>query len=53
MDIVAEASGGKVLLEQGDCCTQVTPAWMFKTPLAVVGFDGGFLKDEHNPAPPY
>ena len=50
--IVAEATDGKVLLEQGDCRTCVTPASTFKIPLAVIGFDSGFLTDEHSPVLP-
>jgi len=47
--IVADASDGRVLLEQGDCRTRVTPASTFKIPLAVMGFDSGFLTGEHTP----
>jgi beta-lactamase class D len=51
--IVANATDGKMLLEQGDCRTRVTPASTFKIPLAVIGFDSGFLKDEHSPVLAY
>ena len=51
--IVANATDGKLLLEQGDCRTRATPASTFKIPLAVIGFDSGFLKDEHSPVLTY
>lgn len=51
--IVADASSGEILLEEGDCRTRVTPASTFKIPLAVIGFDSGFLHDEDSPALPF
>jgi len=51
--IVADAADARVLLEQGDCRTRVTPASTFKVPLAVIGFDRGFLKHAHSPVLPY
>lgn len=51
--IVTDAADARVLLEQGDCRTRVTPASTFKVPLAVIGFDSGFLKDTHSPVLPY
>ncbi|MES2511012.1 MAG: class D beta-lactamase [Pseudomonadota bacterium] len=51
--VIADAKDGKVLLEQGDCRTRVTPASTFKIPLALMGFDSGFLKDDHTPALPF
>ena len=50
---IADGTSGKVLLEEGDCRTRVTPASTFKIPLAVIGYDSGFLKDENNPALPF
>lgn len=47
--IVADAADGRVLVEQGDCRTRVTPASTFKIPLALIGFDAGFLTGEHAP----
>jgi hypothetical protein len=44
-----ESSGGRVLLEQGDCQTRVMPASTFKIALAITGFDSGFLPDPHAP----
>ncbi|MCW6508792.1 class D beta-lactamase [Lichenifustis flavocetrariae] len=51
--IVSDGVDGKVLLERGDCRTRVTPASTFKIPLAVMGFDSGFLKDAHSPVFPF
>ncbi|MES2398823.1 MAG: class D beta-lactamase [Pseudomonadota bacterium] len=51
--VIADARDGKVLFEQGDCRTRVTPASTFKIPLALMGFDSGFLKDEHTPSLPF
>ncbi|AYG57609.1 class D beta-lactamase [Rhizobium jaguaris] len=51
--VVANAADGKVLLQQGDCATRVTPASTFKIALSLMGFDAGFLKDEHTPLLPY
>nr|WP_245504203.1 class D beta-lactamase [Lichenihabitans psoromatis] len=47
--VVADAADGKVLLEQGDCRTRVTPASTFKIPLSVMGFDSGVVQDAHTP----
>jgi beta-lactamase class D len=44
---------GQVRIEEGDCRTRVTPASTFKIPLAVMGFDSGFLTDAHTPVFPY
>lgn len=51
--IVVDAASSRILLEQGDCRTRVTPASTFKVPLAVMGFDGGFLIDAHAPVLSY
>lgn len=51
--VVADAADGKVLHQQGDCETRVTPASTFKIPLSLMGFDAGFLKDEQKPELPY
>lgn len=41
--LIADGESGAVILERGDCRTRVTPASTFKVPLAVMGFDAGFL----------
>lgn len=51
--LIADASDGRHLLEQGDCATRVTPASTFKIPLAVMGFDAGVIKDAHAPRLPF
>ena len=50
---LADAASGKMLVQEGDCETPVTPASTFKIPLALMGFDSGFLKDEHTPLLPF
>src|SRR4051812_28805672 len=50
---VADASTGKVLIEQGECKRRVTPASTFKIAISLMGYDSGFLIDEHKPALPY
>ncbi|MGZ5200546.1 MAG: penicillin-binding transpeptidase domain-containing protein [Telluria sp.] len=51
--VVAEASSGKVLVQRGDCERRVTPASTFKIALSLMGYDAGFLKDEHTPVLPF
>ncbi|TNB49459.1 class D beta-lactamase [Martelella lutilitoris] len=51
--LVADAATGAVLLEEGDCQVRVTPASTFKVPLAVMGYDAGFLKDAAHPVLAY
>jgi beta-lactamase class D len=50
---VADASTGKVLVQQGECSSRVTPASTFKIAISLMGYDSGFLKDQHTPALPY
>ncbi|MCZ2497379.1 class D beta-lactamase [Xylophilus sp. Kf1] len=47
--VIADAADGRLLLEQGDCRTRVTPASTFKIPLAVIGFESGYLTSPHAP----
>jgi len=47
--IVTDASSNRIMVEQGDCGTRVTPASTFKIALSVMGYDARFLKDEHTP----
>jgi beta-lactamase class D len=51
--LLMDATDGRVLLERGDCRSRVTPASTFKVPLAVMGFDSGFLVDAHAPVLAY
>jgi len=50
---IADAATGKVLMQRGDCRREVTPASTFKIPLSLMGYDAGFLKDEHAPELPF
>ncbi|WP_154872308.1 class D beta-lactamase [Paraburkholderia terricola] len=50
---LADARTGEVLFQQGDCSSRVTPASTFKIAISLMGFDSGFLKDEHSPTLPY
>ncbi|WP_295994057.1 class D beta-lactamase [Rugamonas sp.] len=50
---VADANNGKVIFERGECSQQVTPASTFKIAISLMGYDSGFLKDEHTPMLPY
>lgn len=51
--VAAEASTGKILVQEGDCTTRVTPASTFKIALSLMGFDAGILQDDHAPAWPF
>ena len=51
--VVADAKSGETLMQQGDCAGRVTPASTFKVALSVIGYDTGFLKDEHTPTLPF
>lgn len=50
---IADAGTGKVLLQRGDCSRRVTPASTFKIAIGLMGYDSGFLKDEHAPKLPF
>jgi beta-lactamase class D len=51
--IVANTKNGDILLQEGDCHSRVTPASTFKIAISLMGFDSGFLKDEHAPTLAY
>jgi beta-lactamase class D len=51
--VVADAKSGNVLLQEGSCNERFTPASTFKVALSVMGFDAGFLKNEHAPTLPF
>ncbi|MGY3887410.1 class D beta-lactamase [Aeromonas aquatica] len=44
---------GKPISTEGDCAAQLPPASTFKIPLALMGYDSGFLVDEQLPALPF
>lgn len=47
--MIVATTSGKILHEQGDCQSRVTPASTFKVALSLMGFDAGILKDAHHP----
>lgn len=51
--LVADLAGGRILIEEGNCGMRATPASTFKIPLAVMGFDSGFLAKAHAPNLPF
>lgn len=51
--IIADAADGKILLEEGDCRSRVTPASTFKIALSLIGYDAGFLTGLSTPVLPF
>jgi beta-lactamase class D len=51
--VLSDATTGKLLHQEGNCAERVTPASTFKIALALMGYDAGFLTDEHLPALPF
>lgn len=51
--VIADAATGDIVFKKGNCEERVTPASTFKIPLAVMGYDSGFLKDAQNPTLPF
>ena len=51
--IVAEASSGKVVTNEGNCDRRVTSASTFKLAIALMGYDSGFLIDAKTPELPF
>ena len=47
--LVADAATRRVLHEEGACDARITPASTFKIALALMGYDAGFLVDDHAP----
>ena len=50
---IADAASGTVVMQEGNCIDRVTPASTFKIALSLMGYDAGFLKDQHAPRLPY
>jgi beta-lactamase class D len=50
---IADAASGAFLVRRGDCARRVTPASTFKIAISLMGYDAGFLKDEHTPTLPW
>lgn len=51
--VVADAASGKVLKQEGHCTERVTAASTFKIALSLMGYDAGYLTDEHLPSLPF
>ena len=51
--VLADASSGQVLKQEGQCDRRQPPASTFKVPIALMGYDAGFLEDEHHPSLPF
>lgn len=51
--VLADASTGAILKQEGGCDRRVPPASTFKVPIALMGYDAGFLEDENNPKLPF
>lgn len=51
--VLADAGTGAVLVQQGICDERVPPASTFKIAISLMGYDAGFLEDEHNPELPF
>lgn len=51
--VLADAATGKVLSQEGECDRPVPPASTFKIPIALMGYDAGFLKDTKQPVLPF
>jgi len=50
---VADVATGKSLKQEGACTQRVTPASTFKIAISLMGYDSGFLVNEHVPALPF
>jgi len=48
-----DAGSGKALLREGDCSSRITPVSTFNIVVSLMGYDSGFLKDQHAPVLPY
>lgn len=51
--VLADAATGRILHQEGRCEQRLTPASTFKVALSLMGYDAGYLTDEHHPALPY
>ncbi len=51
--VIGDGASGKLLMEEGDCDRRVMPASTFKLAISLMGYDSGFLADEHAPALPF
>jgi beta-lactamase class D len=51
--VIADAATGRVLKQDGACDQRITPASTFKIALSLMGYDSGYLTNEHLPALPF
>ncbi|WP_051294024.1 class D beta-lactamase [Pseudoduganella violaceinigra] len=51
--LFTDAATGRPLLREGDCDARITPVSTFNIAVSLMGFDSGFLKDQHAPVLPY
>lgn len=51
--VVVEAKTGRQLVRDGDCDHRLPPMSTFKLPIAIMGYDMGILKSDHDPLWPY
>jgi beta-lactamase class D len=51
--VIADANTGALLVKEGNCDGRVTPASTFKIAISLMGYDSGYLKDEHSPQLPF
>jgi beta-lactamase class D/beta-lactamase class D OXA-42 len=51
--IIADGASGKVLKRHGTCGQRITAASTFKIAMSLMGYDAGYLTDEHLPALPF
>lgn len=50
---MADAATGKWLVHEGVCDKRLPPMSTFKLAIALMGYDAGVLRDEHNPVLPF
>lgn len=51
--VLADAGSGTILKQEGRCEERQTPVSTFKIALSLMGYDAGYLTDEHQPALPF
>lgn len=51
--VLADIASGAIVARQGDCDRRMPPASTFKIPIALMGYDSGFLIDETSPRLPF
>ena len=50
---IADAASGAIWRQEGTCDRRVTPASTFKIAIGLMGYDSGYLIDEHSPRLPF